>query len=144
MGRNGRQRTPCSGESGDEASHSMGTGSILGRFFHGGHGMGGAEAHRGGLVIINVATREGGRAAVDEHATSLRARGTLPGHFFHGGHGMGRGRGAQRRPRYRGCCILQILLLVFSNRHCYDILLLSKDKRSRGLLERDRLCSEWC
>jgi len=98
MGRhshNGRQRTSCSGESGDGVARVydqfLDTSSI------GAMDWGGAEAHRAGLVIINGAAREGGRAtvdvnAVDVHATSLRARRTLLGQFFHGGHGMGRNR----------------------------------------------------
>ena len=85
MGRNGGQRTACGGERGDEASDAWARGQFRDTSSMG--AMECAEAHIGCSVLKDLTACEGGRAAGDVHATSLRAHGTLPGNFFHGGNG---------------------------------------------------------
>ena len=64
MGRNGRQRTFCSGESVDEASRRTGTGSVPGHCFHGGHGI-----ERNGRLRTPCSGERG------DEASDARARG---------------------------------------------------------------------
>ena len=78
MGWGWQQRTvDCSGEQREDARAARAhVGVSSGNYFHRGHGMGEAEAHRFGLVVMNVATRKDCGCIADAHATSLRAHKT--------------------------------------------------------------------